>query len=188
MVTTGDLTGLVLGSLGTVPTLIPGVYSFDSTSAQVTGTLTLDAQNNPNAVFVFQIGTTLTTASNATVDVINGGPNVSVYWEVGTSATLGTYTTFAGNIIADQSITLTTDATILCGRAIALNGAVTMDNNTVSDTCNNGGDYGSGRSDFGSLGFVGATGFTPEPGTFPLIGIGVVALAMYGWRSRQRAT
>ena len=90
-------------------TLMPGVYKFSS-SAQLTGTLTLDFAGNPNQPFVFQIGTTLTTASGSTVNVLNGSSNSAVYWEVGSSATLGTSTAFAGNILADQSITLNTGA------------------------------------------------------------------------------
>jgi type VI secretion system secreted protein VgrG len=184
MLTTGNETGEVLG-MG-VSTLDPGVYAFSS-SAQLTGTLTLDAENNPDAVFVFKIGSTLTTASNAVVDIINGGPGVSVYWEVGSSATLGTGTTFAGNILADQSITLNTGATILCGRAIALNGAVTLDNNTVSANCAAGGNYGTGISDFGSQGFAGETVAAPEPGTLWLLGIGLLALTLRRWRLRKPA-
>ncbi len=80
-----DLTGQDLGGM----TLTPGVYCF-STSAQLTGTLTLNAQGNPSAVFVFQIGSTLTTASSSVVQVINGGSNCNVFWQVGSSATLGT--------------------------------------------------------------------------------------------------
>jgi hypothetical protein len=186
MLATGDLSGMILGSLGTVPLLDAGVYSFSS-SAQLHGALTLDAQGNSNAVFVFQVGSTLTTASTASVDVINGGPGVSIYWEVGSSATLGTGTVFAGNILADQSITLTTGAEIICGRAIALNGAVTMDSNTVSANCASGGDYGTGITDFGSEGYVGNTLATPEPGTFPLLCTGLLALGLCGRRLRKRA-
>ena len=131
---TSDLSGQILGNGvgGTVGTLLPGVYRFSS-SAQLNGTLTLNAQGNANALFIFEIGTTLTTASSAAVSVINGGANDGVYWQVGSSATLGTSTAFAGNILANQSITLDTSATILCGRAIALNKAVTMDTNTISN-------------------------------------------------------
>ncbi len=119
------LTGTDLGGL----TLTPGVYCF-STSAQLTGTLTLDAQNNPDAVFIFQIGSTLTTASNASVLMTNGGSACNVYWQLGASGTLGTATTFAGNIIALASVTLKTGATA-AGRLIARTGAVTLDANTA---------------------------------------------------------
>ena len=125
-----NLTGTDLGGL----TLTPGVYCFSS-SAQLTGTLTLNALGDPNAVFVFQIGSTLTTASNSHVDFINAGTACNVFWQLGTSATLGTGTRFAGSILALASITLTTDAHVL-GRALARNGAVTMDGNDIdSDVC-----------------------------------------------------
>jgi hypothetical protein len=123
---TMDLTGQDLGGL----TLTAGVYHFAS-SAQLTGTLTLDAQGDPAASFVFQIGTTLTTASNASVLVLDGGDDCNVFWQVGSSATVGTTTLFKGNILALASITLTTGAT-LSGRALARNAAVTMDTNVIS--------------------------------------------------------
>ena len=121
-----DLTGQDLGGM----TLVAGVYCF-STSAQLTGALTLDAQGDPNAVWVFQIGSTLTTASNSSVLLINGGQPCNVFWQIGSSATLGTTTSFIGNILALTSITLTTNANVT-GRALAQNGAVTMDSNTVA--------------------------------------------------------
>jgi len=123
---TSNLTGQNLGGL----TLTPGVYTFDS-SAQLTGTLTLDAGGNANARFDFQIGSTLTTASSSVVRVINGGVPDNVFWQVGSSATLGTTTEFEGNILAQTSITLNTRASIACGRALAINGAVTMDTNFI---------------------------------------------------------
>ena len=123
-----SLSGQNLGGL----ILTPGVYSFSS-SASLTGTLTLNAQNARNAVFIFQIGSTLTTAANSLISFVNGH-NDTVVWEVGSSATLGTGTTFDGDILALASITLDTGATISCGGAIALTGAVTMDTNTVSTT------------------------------------------------------
>jgi len=123
---TADLTGQNLGGL----TLTPGVYCFSS-SAQLTGTLTLNAQANANAVFIFKIGSTLTTASGSSVVMINGGNPCGVGWQVGSSATLGTTTSFLGNLIALTSITLNTGANIV-GRALARNGAVTLDTNNVS--------------------------------------------------------
>lgn len=130
LVHTQDLTGQNLGGL----TLVPGVYFFSS-SAQLTGTLTLNDQGDPNAQFVFQIGSTLTTASNSSVVTINGGsmPGCNVFWQVGSSATLGTGTAFEGHILALTSITLNTSATILDGSALARNGAVTLDTNTITN-------------------------------------------------------
>lgn len=182
LASTTDLTGLDLGGL----TLTPGVYSFSS-SAQLTGVLTLNALNDPNALFVFQIGSTLTTASASSVNVLNGNGGTGIFWDVGSSATLGTSAVFAGNIIADQSITLDTGAKVLCGRAIALNAAITMDTNTISNDCTNGGNFGSGRSDFGSGGFSGNGSVTavPEPATFSLLGLGLVALC---YRRKRRAS
>ncbi len=112
-------------------TLTPGVYCY-ATSAQLTGALTLNSLADPASVFVFQIGSTLTTASNSSVAFINGGKGARVFWQVGSSATLGTTTNFAGNILALTSITLNTGANINCGRALARNGAVTLDTNNVS--------------------------------------------------------
>lgn len=125
-----DLSGMDLGGL----TLTPGVYNFSS-SAFLTNTLTLDAQGDPNAMFVFQMGSTLITASDSAVMTINGADSCNIFWQVGSSATLGTNTDFQGNILALTSITLTTGASILDGRALARNGAVTMDTNAVSALC-----------------------------------------------------
>lgn len=125
---TQDLTGQNLGGL----TLGPGVYSFSS-SAQLTGTLTLDGEGDANSTWVFQIGSTLTTASASVVDIINSGDAANVFWQVGSSATLGTTTDFKGNILAQASITLTTGATME-GRALARTGAVTLDTNDVTAT------------------------------------------------------
>ena len=124
-------TNLTGQDLGTLAPLIPGVYCFD-TSAQLTGTLTLDAQNNPNAIFLFKIGSTLTTASNSIVRLINSTSNCGgVLWQVGSSATLGTGTTLIGSIVALTSITLTTGAS-MNGRVLARNGAVTLDTSPVT--------------------------------------------------------
>ncbi|MDP1569698.1 MAG: ice-binding family protein [Vicinamibacterales bacterium] len=123
---TQNLTGLDLGGR----TLTPGVYKFD-TSAQLTGTLTLDGQGLDDPVFIFQMGSTLTTASGSVVALINGGSLCNVFWQVGSSATLGTNSTFKGNILALTSITVTTGAQIV-GRLLARNGAVTLDTNNVA--------------------------------------------------------
>ncbi len=124
-----NLTGFDLGGM----TLTPGVYCFSSSatlSIPAAPTLTLDALGDPNAVWIFQVGSTLTTASASTVRVINGGQACNVFWQVGSSATIRTTTTFVGNILALASIDLQTNATV-SGRALALNGAVTMDANHV---------------------------------------------------------
>jgi hypothetical protein len=120
------LTGQDLGVL----TISPGVSCYAS-SAQLTGTVNFDALGNPNAVFLVQIGSTLTTASNSVVAFLNGASGRNVYWQVGSSATLGTGTDFAGSILALTSITLTTGASIEDGRALARNGSVTLDTNNI---------------------------------------------------------
>ncbi len=132
-----DLSGQELGGM----TLTRGVYTFNS-SAQLTGTLTLDAQGNSAAVFIFQVGSSLTTASTANVVVINGGGSCNVFWQVGSSATLGTASNLVGNIIALQDITLTTGANV-AGRALARNGAVTLDSNSFT-ACTGGVPPGPG--------------------------------------------
>jgi Ice-binding-like/Bacterial Ig-like domain len=114
-------------------TLPPGVYK--TTSAQpslgITGNLTLDGKGDPNAVWIFQIVSTLTTAAgNSQIILINGANSHNVFWQVGSSATLGTTTKFSGTIMAQASITITTGAT-LNGRALARTGAVTLDTDTV---------------------------------------------------------
>jgi hypothetical protein len=111
-------------------TFVPGVYCFTS-SAAITGTVTLDAGGKPDAVFIFEVGSTLITASNASVALINGAQRCEIFWQVGSSATLGTGTDFVGTIVALTSISLKTDAK-LSGRALARNGEVTLESNTVS--------------------------------------------------------
>lgn len=135
---TVDLTGQNLGGL----TLTPGVYCFTS-SAALTGALTLNMQGNPNALFLFKIGSTLTTASGSSVLLTNSGGTTcppNLFWQVGSSATLGTGSTFLGNILALTSITLTTGSNVN-GRALARNGAVTLDTNTVN-ACGSSGSTG----------------------------------------------
>lgn len=117
-------------------TLVSGVYTASS-AMQLTGTVTLDAQGDNTAVFIFQAGSTLTTASSSTVALINGAQACNVFWQVGSSATIGTNTAFKGTILASTSITATTGATF-DGRALASTGAVTLDSNTFTQSlCDN---------------------------------------------------
>lgn len=157
------------GDLGAGRTLTPGVYKYAS-DAQLSGTLTLNSGADPNAMFVFLIGSALTTASNSSVVTTNDANCCNVFWVMGTeSATLGTHSQFLGTILANQSITLTTGANITQGRAIALNAAVTLDTNTITTP-------------------VCASPTTvPEPGTLALLGAGLFGLVLLGRKSRQRA-
>src|SRR3990170_1249469 len=120
----------VAGNLGGL-TLAPGLYKSTSGLEISSGDLTLDAQGNANAVFIFQMASTLDTAAGLHVILAGGAKASNVFWQVGTSATLGTNSTFVGTIMADQSISLNTGAT-LSGRALARIGAVTLDASTVT--------------------------------------------------------
>jgi hypothetical protein len=112
-------------------TVTPGVYASPAGTFGITGTVTLDAQGDPNAVFIFQAASTLITASSSNVDLVNGAQASNVFWIVGSSATLGTYSILQGNILALASITITTGVT-LNGRALARTAAVTLDSNTIT--------------------------------------------------------
>jgi hypothetical protein len=120
-----NLTGKTLGTSPGAVTLSPGVYCFNS-SAQLTGTLTL----NGSGVYVFKMGTTLTTASNSSVVLAKGATAGNVFWQVGSSATVGTNTVFVGSILANISDTVTTGARVT-GRVFALTGAVTLSENRI---------------------------------------------------------
>jgi hypothetical protein len=151
-------------------TLTAGVYTFSS-SAQLTGALTLNAQGLNNQVFVFETGSTLTTASASSVTIINPGTNDAVYWVVGSSATLGSGTSFEGNILADTSITLGSGATDSCGSVFASTGMVSLNNNTIAAGCEDS--------------TVPAA--VPEPGTLLLLGSGIIGLAARMRRARARS-
>ena len=168
-------------------TLSPGVYTVPAGISNLTGTLTLNGQGNLNAFWVFQMPSTLITSPGSVVNVINTGAGAGLFWNVGSSATLDTTTSFEGNILALTSITLDTGATDQCGRALAHTGAVTMDANTVSIGCTNfaGGGTGTGGSGGGLGGGLTVPpggGIptplpvnTPEPGTMLLLGSGLAS-------------
>jgi type VI secretion system secreted protein VgrG len=158
--TTGDLTGQNLGGL----TLTPGVYNYNS-SAQLTGALTIDFTGLSNKSIVFQIGSTLTTASASSIISINGNATNKVYFVVGSSATLGTDTMFEGNILSYDSISLNNGAKILNGGAMALTGAVTMIGNTIS---------------------AASVSPIPLPAALPLLGMAVAGL--FGFRKKSAKT
>ncbi len=151
-----DLTGQDLGGM----TLTPGVYKY-SASAPLNGVLTLDAQGDPNARFDFQIGSTFLVGSSASVVMTNAGDACNVYWQVGSSATLGTDSAVLGHVMAFTSITMNTRATILEGNALARNGAVTLDTNTIA-ICDP----------------------VPEPATFVAFGMGLSLLLALRKRSK----
>lgn len=149
---TTDLSGQNLGGM----ILTPGVYHFN-TAAQLTGTLILDTQGDPNATFHFQIGSTLTTDPGSMITFLNGS-STNVFWQVGTSATIGANSVAYGNVLADQSITVNSGATVI-GRLIAINAAVTMDTDTITAPA------------------------VPEPSTWFA---GVLALALVGFTECRR--
>jgi hypothetical protein len=159
-----DLSGL---------TLTPGVYQ-NTSALGLTGAVTLNAQGNPNAVFIFQAGSTLTTGSGSVVNLINGAQPCNVFWQVGSSATLGTTSTFVGNILALTSISMNNGVTVN-GRALARNGAVTLINDTITaancaagTTTTSTGSGGSGSTGAGSTtGGGGASGGTARLITVP---------------------
>jgi hypothetical protein len=155
---TGNLTGKDLGGM----TLTTGVYSFGTSANLATG-MTLTLEGKPGALFVFQIGSSLTTGSASSVIFINsltGKPmtDPNIFWKVGSPATLGTSTAFEGNILALTSITLKASASITCGSALARNAAVTLPGNTIT-SCGGG------------------TSTVPEPGTLGLRRTGLITIA-----------
>lgn len=181
-----DLSGQDLGNVGT---LTSGIYRFSS-SAALTGAMTIDFANDPNGVIIFQIGSSLITAANSAINVLNGTSSNGIYFQVGSSATLGADAIFAGNILAKQSVTFGSTSSIACGRALALGAAVTMIGNTVSNDCNAyaptslANDYGSaGYSGYGVTALPPAE--VPEPTTLTLFGLGLCAAGLF--RPRRRA-
>jgi hypothetical protein len=140
--------------------LVGGVYEFTGGAALNTGILTLNGQNNPNSFWDFKIASTLDTATGSSIILINGADPNRVFWAVGSSASLGASSVFQGTIVAQASISMLNAASITCGRAIALTGAVTMINNTVTVCVSGGDDNGGGSNDIpiDELGGEGVTG------------------------------
>jgi hypothetical protein len=160
-------TGVKSGDIGGT-TVTPGVYAIASTLG-ITGTVTLDAQGNPNAQFIFQIGSGLTTAVGSIVFLTNGAQASNVFWQVGSSATLGTSSAFSGNILAQASISLGTGA-LLQGRALARTGAVTLLSNIGTAP--------------GVIGGLPPPPVTPAPSSLILITTALACVGIY--QSRER--
>ena len=158
-------------------TLTPGTYDSADGTFQITGKLTLDAKGDPNGVFVFKTASTLITASTSEVILINSARFCRTFWQVGSSATLGTNSHFVGHILAMQSITATTGATVQ-GQLLARNGAVTLDTNTITN---------------GYCATITSTtitgGVLPKTSTplyeFLLLGIILNMVGALGWRKRK---
>jgi len=180
-------------------TLQGGVYAGPSKGALgLTGKLTLDGAGNANSVFIFQTNSTLITGSSSTVTLINGAQECNVFWKVGSSATLGTGSTFVGNILALTSITVNRSVTVH-GRALARNGAVTLNNDTFTKpTCALSSPVtttsAAATSTLPTTATTKATTL-PRTGTStsgPLaaiaFGLGVGGLAIIGMAKRRRAT
>ncbi|MHB1869876.1 MAG: ice-binding family protein [Steroidobacteraceae bacterium] len=198
----GSGTILTNADLTLAGTLAPGVYTVPAGTTNLSGSVTLDGGGNANALWVFQMPSTLITSPNSVVNVINAGSGAGVYWDVGSSATIDVNTTFMGNVLALASITMNTTATDLCGRALANTGAVTLDQNSLSGVCSgalsgSGGLSGGldvtapegGGPDIVSIlpySPVNGGGTVPEPPTLELLSIGLVGLGFARRFARRR--
>lgn len=149
--------------------LLPGVYTVPAGTTNLSGALTLNGNGNANAAWVFQMDSTLITSPDSVVNLINTGAGAGVYWNVRSSATLDTNTTFIGNILALASITLNTNATDLCGRALASTGAVTLDHNRLSGVC--AGELAGSDNLSGGLEVVTTEGGTPTTMFLPVLAL-----------------
>jgi hypothetical protein len=165
---------------------LPGVRTASSSLLLSSGSVTLDAQGDPNAVFIFQIGSTLITGSNTTVVLTGGAQACNVFWEVGSSATLGTGTSFVGTIMASASITANTAATIH-GRLLAQTGAVTLDTNTITTSTCASSESGEGGGTETTTGPGGAGSGSGAVTTTPLPPIGSRTTGRHGATRHHKA-
>jgi Ice-binding-like len=162
------------GSLGGL-TLVAGVYNAGGVALDLTGTLRLDGQNDPNSVWVFQATSSLITASSSSVKLINGAKPCNVFWQVTSSATLGSGSSFVGTIMALASITMASGVT-LDGRALARNGDVTLKNDTITNRCSTGTGASAGSSQLPDAAMSG--GDQPVAPWSPFVVIGTVAVVL----------
>lgn len=175
---TGTLLGADLAGL----TLVPGVYTVPAGVTNLSGALTLDGGGNANAGWVFLMDSSLITSPGSVVNLINTGLGSGVFWDVRSSATIDTGTSFQGNILALTSITLNTGATIGCGSALASTGSVTMHTNTIGSGCSGGLTV----SESGGVPAFLPVVPVPLPAALPLLGAGLAGLAGLGLRRRKQ--
>lgn len=165
-------TAVAGGTLGG-KTLVAGVYKATGVALALTGTVTLDGQNDPNSVWVFQATSTLVTASSSSVKLTNGASPCNVFWQVTSSATLGSGSTFVGTIMALTSITMASGVTVN-GRALARNGTVTLINDKITNSCS---APAPAPASSGLPNAAANRGDEPAPWS-PFVVIGAVALAL----------